>query len=335
MDSVTHLVLGASMGEAILGKKIGKRAMLWGALANNLPDIDVFFVPFFDAPASFTVHRGITHSVLFAAVMAPLFGNLFSRINPGLNSNFRSWTLLFFTELLAHIVLDSFTAYGTGWFEPFSHYRISFNSIFVADPFYTLPLIVCVIALILLKTHSPARKKWNKAGLLISTAYLVFTFINKAYVDHTFAKAMKEQNITHTRYFSTPTPLNNFLWMGVAEDTAGFYVGYYSDFDRNDKIIFNRLLKNEQLITNYPDQDMIKGLKWFSDNYYCITLEDSAFSFNDIRFGQMWGWKDPHAPFAFRFDLDEQGKRKGIDRRKFKGSLRENLRILLDRIKGI
>ena len=42
MDSVTQIALGAAVGEAVLGRKIGNRAMLWGAIAGTLPDLDVF-----------------------------------------------------------------------------------------------------------------------------------------------------------------------------------------------------------------------------------------------------------------------------------------------------
>ena len=42
MDSVTQITLGAAVGEAVLGRKIGGRAMLWGAIAGTLPDLDVF-----------------------------------------------------------------------------------------------------------------------------------------------------------------------------------------------------------------------------------------------------------------------------------------------------
>ena len=40
MDSITHIALGACMGEAFLDRKLGKKAMLWGALAQSVPDID-------------------------------------------------------------------------------------------------------------------------------------------------------------------------------------------------------------------------------------------------------------------------------------------------------
>jgi len=37
MDSLTHITLGACLGEAFAGKKIGKKAMLWGILAVSTP----------------------------------------------------------------------------------------------------------------------------------------------------------------------------------------------------------------------------------------------------------------------------------------------------------
>ncbi len=40
MDTITHIVLGAAVGEVLAGKKLGKKALLIGAIAGNLPDID-------------------------------------------------------------------------------------------------------------------------------------------------------------------------------------------------------------------------------------------------------------------------------------------------------
>ena len=47
MDSLTQIVLGASVAEASLGKKIGNKAIVLGALAGTIPDLDIisrFFV---------------------------------------------------------------------------------------------------------------------------------------------------------------------------------------------------------------------------------------------------------------------------------------------------
>jgi inner membrane protein len=70
MDSVTQIVLGAACGEAVAGKKLGNRAMLWGAVGGTIPDLDVLAALFTDQITSTSFHRGIMHSFLFA-VLAP------------------------------------------------------------------------------------------------------------------------------------------------------------------------------------------------------------------------------------------------------------------------
>lgn len=72
MDSLTQIVLGAAVGEVVLGKKIGNRAMLWGAVAGTIPDLDVYQSLFFDALRSNELHRGFSHSILFSILIAPL-----------------------------------------------------------------------------------------------------------------------------------------------------------------------------------------------------------------------------------------------------------------------
>ena len=74
MDSLTQIVLGASVGEAILGKKIGNKAMLWGAIAGTIPDLDVLLRYFTDEISSTQMHRGFSHSIVFAVLIAPLLG---------------------------------------------------------------------------------------------------------------------------------------------------------------------------------------------------------------------------------------------------------------------
>ncbi|MCB0706583.1 MAG: metal-dependent hydrolase [Saprospiraceae bacterium] len=71
MDSLTQLVLGAACGEAVLGKKVGNRALLWGAIGGTIPDLDVFANFVTDEITALAFHRSITHS-LFFAFLAPL-----------------------------------------------------------------------------------------------------------------------------------------------------------------------------------------------------------------------------------------------------------------------
>ncbi|MEP7144576.1 MAG: metal-dependent hydrolase, partial [Ferruginibacter sp.] len=126
MDSLTHIALGACMGEAFAGKTVGRKAMLWGALAQSIPDIDFLASLWMNTTGSLMAHRGFTHSILFCIIIAPLFSFLAERWHRPHNISFKKWLLFFGSVIFVHLFIDAFNNYGVGWFEPFSHYRISF-----------------------------------------------------------------------------------------------------------------------------------------------------------------------------------------------------------------
>jgi len=41
LDSVTQIALGAAVSEAIIGKQVGRKALLWGVIAGTIPDLDI------------------------------------------------------------------------------------------------------------------------------------------------------------------------------------------------------------------------------------------------------------------------------------------------------
>lgn len=71
MDSLTQIILGAAVGEVVAGRKIGNRAMLWGAIAGTIPDLDVMVGSLFmNEINGLAFHRAITHSIFFAIVFS-------------------------------------------------------------------------------------------------------------------------------------------------------------------------------------------------------------------------------------------------------------------------
>lgn len=80
MDSLTQIVLGAACGEVVLGKKIGNRALLWGGIAGTIPDLDVLLSPFVNAYDELAIHRGFSHSIVFAILGAFVFPHLINFI---------------------------------------------------------------------------------------------------------------------------------------------------------------------------------------------------------------------------------------------------------------
>ena len=191
MDSITHLAIGACMGEAFAGKTLGKRAMLWGALAQSIPDIDFTASFWMDTSSNLLAHRGFTHSFLFCAIITPLFALFAERVHRPHNIRLTYWMFFFGAAIFIHIFLDAFNNYGVGWFEPFSHQRISFNAIYVADPFFSIWPGVACIALVYLKRYSLQRKKWWRIGLGLSALYLMYCITNKTKIDRDVKQILK------------------------------------------------------------------------------------------------------------------------------------------------
>ncbi len=74
LDSITQIVLGAAVGEVVLGRKVGNRAMVWGGLAGTIPDLDIFGNLFLSEIDGLAFHRGISHSIFFAALFPWILG---------------------------------------------------------------------------------------------------------------------------------------------------------------------------------------------------------------------------------------------------------------------
>jgi len=303
MDSLTQIVLGAGVAEVVLGRKAGNRAPLWGAIAGTIPDLDVIPGQWMSTVDALAFHRGISHSLLFAMALAPLLSLLAKRIHGPARGNFRQWTGLFFAVLFTHSLLDCFTTWGVQLFWPLDH-RIAWKSIFVVDPFYTLPFMVCLIWTMTKKRKSTFRRKLAWAGLVISTLYLVLTVINKWRVNQVFEAAFARQNIEVLRFDSRPTPLQNVLWAVNAETKDAFYIGFYSFLDDDQQIEFQRFSKNQQLPPKLATHPQVEKLQGLTQGWYNIEQKDSThWILNDFRFGQLGGYQQEASDFVFSYKL--------------------------------
>ena len=308
MDSITQVVLGASVGEAVLGKKAGKKAPIWGAICGTIPDLDIVANFFMDELSATVVHRGFTHSILFSFIAAPVIGYLIHKIHKEEWGTSKEWTKLAFWSLLTHPLLDCFTTWGTQLFYPISSYRVAFNNIFVVDPLYTLPFLIFLILAITRSRESKWRKIWNWTGLIISSFYLVLTITNKLVVDAVFTNSLHAQGKSTVRLSTYPSPLNNILWYCLAEDPYGFNVGYYSLLGDRNNISYLYIPKNEQLIQGHEDDRAIEKLEWMSKGFYTIEEKDGVFLFHDLRFGLLNGFDQTttNPQFPFSYELIEE-----------------------------
>lgn len=304
MDSLTQIVLGAAVGEAVLGKKVGNKAMLYGAIAGTIPDLDVFASYFTDTVTALAVHRGFTHSIVFSILFAPIFGWLVSRYEK--YNNFKGWSWLFFWAFITHPVLDAHTTWGTQLFWPFD-LRLAFKTIFVIDPLYTLPFLVFLILAMLQKRTTKKRQKYNSIGLVLSSSYLVLTFFLKWMAFNQFELALNKQNIDYKEIDTRPSPLNTILWSANIDVESAYLLGNYSFFDKQD-ITFESYSKNHELLGELAEDESVKRMIAISEGWYTINKKDDILYFNDLRFGLMsLTPKAENFVFKYRMDVDTSG----------------------------
>lgn len=304
MDSLTQIVLGASVAEALGGKKLGYRAPVWGAFAGTLPDLDVLTALFLDPVDYLATHRGFSHSVFFPFIAAPILAWLASKLHHQLDLDYRSYLKMFFWAVLTHPLLDSFTGYGTQLFNPISDFAIEFNTIFIIDPIYTLPFLTCLLAALCFKPGSLWRRRLNTTGIALSTTYLAITIVLKLTAIGIFEKELDRQGIVAQRYMTIPGPFTSVYWRALIETEDAFLQGYVSVFDENPDITFYSIPKTKDLAAKWDETPAMRRLNWFSKGYYHVTLRDEVPHINDLRFGSLNGWRGDMDDFIFTFRLD-------------------------------
>ena len=335
MDTLTHIALGACIGEAFAGKQLGKKAMLWGIVAQSFPDVDFFAATWLNTADNLLAHRGFTHSLLFALLLSILLGLLAEQLHRPHNISLKKWGLFFFVQIFIHIFIDAFNNYGVGWFEPFSHQRISFNAIYVADPFFSVWTGIAFLTLLIIKKGSPGRKYWWRFGVIMSFFYLGYCVINKLKIDSDVKHIFQNQGIAHTRYFTTPAPFQNWLWFVAAGNDDGYYIGYRSVFDSTKTIDFHFFPRNDSLLKPVQGDEDLQQLIRFSQQFYTVEKWKDTLVFNDLRFGQIIGWKEPAGRFAFHYYLQQPDENSlVVQRGRFEKLDWEAIKALLRRIRG-
>lgn len=331
MDSITHIALGAVAGEAIAGRKLGRKAMVYGAIAQSIPDIDFVGAVFLHPVDNLLFHRGITHSIFFALVASGFLAWLFNRWNRGVMDRLQWFAFIFF-EICVHLLTDSCNAYGIGLFEPLSDYRLSFHLLFVLDPFFSFVPVAAMLLLLVIR-HQMLRNIITLSALIMPILYASYAIYNK----RTITSAVEKNIALYSkveRVMITPTAFNTWLWYVVAEYEDHYQVAYGSVFDTKE-LEWTTFPKNTEWLLKAPAEEGISLVK-FSQGYFTISKIGERLVFNDLRFGQVAGWRDNKAPFTFYYFLNEdrEANLTVMQRGRLSGWTPESIRALAKRIQG-
>jgi inner membrane protein len=307
MDTLSHALLGAAIGQCVLGRRVGNRALAAGALVALLPDIDVPIGQWLGDAAALTFHRGITHSLLFATVVALGVGALLARLWPA--AGWRPWAAMSAAVLASHLALDAFTSYGIQLLLPFSDRSFALASVSVIDPLYTLPLLVMVLIIPWLARPRLVRTGLAVAGIALSTCYLGATLVAKHHVEGQIAGGFAAAGIEPRRLFVKPTMFNSLLWRAIAETDDGYQVGFYSLLDERAPAEFIHFPGNDHLLDGYRESAVVADLVKVSDGYYQVVAEGGELLFHDLRYGRAFEWLGDDRPHVFTYRLlREQGR---------------------------
>ncbi|MDT0643843.1 metal-dependent hydrolase [Zunongwangia sp. F363] len=333
MDSFTQIVLGASVGEVVLGKKVGNKAMFYGAVAGTIPDLDTFAGYFTDTITAIEIHRGFTHSIVFSVLFAPAFGWLISKMEKKSGANWKDWTKLMFWGLITHPLLDAHTTWGTQLFWPLD-LRLAYKNIFVIDPLYTLPFLIFLVLAMFQKKGTEKRRRLNYWGLRFSSFYLlVITLLLKGYTFGKFTDALEKQGYEYKEIETKPAPFNTILWTANVELQDKYLIGDYSVFD-TQPISFREYPKNHHLLGDLKSDKNVRRLIDISQGWYTISKKDGSLYFNDLRFGKL----DPASKnddFVFSYELiPHKGSIRAREVEKGRGDAKKMMANLGERILG-
>lgn len=292
MDSVTQVLLGASLGVATMGRRTAVwKSALWGGVAGLLPDLDVL-LDHGDPVLNMIRHRAESHALLLLGLFAWPMAWGVCRVHQE-RALFGRWCVALMLALVTHPLLDLMTIYGTQVFQPFSDEAYGLGSIFIVDPAYSLPLLLGVVAALRVKSTGKGLLI-NAGGLALSTFYLAWSAWGQAWVTQHARASLQAQGLPSQQLLVTPAPLTTLLWRVVALDGEQFHEGYYAWLDGDRPMRFVAHERGGALAQQNADHPQVQRLARFTDGFFKMQRDGERLVMTDLRMGQ-----EPSYVFAF------------------------------------
>ena len=292
----------------MLGKRLGNRALAWGALLALLPDADLLLTPFMDTSAALWWHRGPSHSLLVAGLAAWALASWLAKLWKKDKVPQITAGGLVGAAWCSHILIDCFTDYGTAVLWPFTSKRIAFNNLFIIDIVFTLPLLVTVVWMAFLrnKKQVPKRRRLNAWGLGLAAAYTLLAVGMKFVASAGFDADLSRRHVTCHRRMEAPTPLNILLWRSVVDRGDEYWVGYRTVFEwHSTPVRWTVYPKGSASLAPIANMREVKTVLNFTDDWWIARPHALGVWVGDMRFCEMrkWGDKknavDSHLAFAW------------------------------------
>ncbi|HUH86547.1 MAG TPA: metal-dependent hydrolase [Pusillimonas sp.] len=293
MDSITQAALGAGICGAMLGRYHGRKAVVAGAVLGTLPDLDVV-IRYADPVTAMINHRGFSHSVFVLTAFAIALTALlrYRRPSPQYGAGRLFWAI--WLTMITHTLLDAFTAYGTQLLWPLRPTPTAWSTVFIIDPFFTVPLALGVLAALVVGPRERVVRalRWAMAWCCV---YLAASIVFKQVVEHRVARTLQNEGLVVQDMFSTPQPFNILLWRVVAKTNDSHY--HEATVGLLDRRPAERLRQplNQHLAQSLLPSEALEGLRWFSGDWLRYDDVNGNLVVSDLRMGLGAGY------YSFRF----------------------------------
>ena len=305
MDSLTQGLLGAATFALVKDKDIGKKSLLFGAIAGTIPDLDVFLSPFFNDIEFLTIHRSVSHSIILAVILSLILGEVVHRLYKKSDSR-QSWYLAFFLAIFTHSMLDWCTTYGTKLISPFNDHLFSLNSIHVFDPLYTSILLIGILFQAFKSNKKIKSQTAIKYSLFISTCYLMLGLVSKNHAFYHFEAQLEQNGVIYEDILVSPTPLNIFLWHGIVKQKDGYRFATYSIFDRKSPIKYQFVKSDNDIIPDLESNRLINYYLDYAQGYPLIEKDANGdIRIYAIKYGPINYYGEPEFVYPLIFNLNE------------------------------
>jgi inner membrane protein len=290
MDPVTHLLVGAVVGQAVAGRRLGfAQAACWGAIAAELPDMDVLvsFVATDDPIDMLVRHRGVTHSLWFPPVVGLLSGLLVSRFALAPRASPWAWITLFTAALLSHPLLDACTHYGTQLLAPFSAERFALPALPIIEPTYTGIFALGLIAAAwLVRRGRPQRAVLACVLTLVaSTGYLLYGLKLNADAVVWARKDLVKHSAELAVVYAFPTLLQLPYRRVVARTAGEDWVGFVSMAHPCPIAWQHRVHDETAEVEMLRDSYGGRIFEWFASGLTAAYSDEQRVFLSDLRYG--------------------------------------------------
>lgn len=209
MDILTHAALGAAAAASIAPTRETRPAALAGALAGMLPDADILITSSSDPLLNLAFHRHFTHALAFVPVGAAVAAGLLRLRLPAYVSFPRLYASAFLGYMLA-VLLDACTSYGTHLLWPFHERTVAWSIISVADPVFSLLVMVPLGLAVAKERPGPAR-----VGLALASLFLALGLVQHERAKKLAWDLARSRGHEAERLLVKPTMGNLVLWRAL------------------------------------------------------------------------------------------------------------------------